>query len=131
MMRVYQGFPLNEQRLERELDQRWRSWLWLCLGAAATAGVSLAALVGPHQTVTRIRYEVAQLSENVDKLERECRRLQVEREVLTSPKLLTEQTAALGLVRVPQEKVAFLDPDGHLFTADGPPPPSLHAEEQK
>jgi hypothetical protein len=121
-MRIEHGYLPANRWIERPLDERWRRWLTWCVGGAVVVGVSMAAFVGPRQAVMRMRYEIAQLNQEVDRLEREERRLLLEREALTSPDALARQTGELGLEVVPSERVAHLTVDGHLLFA--PPKPT-------
>jgi hypothetical protein len=123
-MRIEHGYVPANRWLERPLDQRWRRWLTGCVCGAAVVGVSLAAFVGPRQSVMRMRYEIAQITQDVDRLEREQRRLLLERETLTSPEALSRETAELGLEVAPRERVAHLTAGGRILFA---PPKSTPA----
>jgi hypothetical protein len=114
-MRIEHGYRPANRWLVRPLDERWRRWVTACLAGAALVGVSLAAFVGPRQAVVRMRYEIAQLSAEVGRLEREHRRLLLEREALTSPGALARQVAELGLAAPPRESLAYLGADGRLL----------------
>jgi hypothetical protein len=122
-MRIEHGYQPANRWLERPLDERWRHWLTGCVCGAVVVGVSLAAFVGPRQTVMRMRYEIAQLTKDVDRLERERRRLMLEREALTSPEALAREVAGLGLEVAPRERVAHLTADGRLLFAPLKPTP--------
>ena len=112
-MRVLSRLPRNDW-LERPLDGRWRRWLtWCCLGAALV-GVVLASFVAPRQAVVRMRYEIARLHEHVDRLERDHRRLVLEREALSSPALLAGKLEDLGLTQVGAGRLLALGADGRL-----------------
>jgi hypothetical protein len=119
-----QGYRPSNRWLERQLDQRWRSWLTRCLGGAALVGLSLAVVVGPRQTLVRTRYEIAQINQEIDRLEDERRTLLLEREALTSPSELAAETAKLDLTIVPHDRVAYLTTDGRLLLPPTPPPPA-------
>ncbi len=123
-MRIEHGYLPANRWLERPLDARWRRWLTWCVGGAVVVGVSMAAFVGPRQAVMRMRYEIAQLTQEVDRIEREQRRLLLEREALTSPDALARQTAELGLEVAPRERVAHLTADGRLLFAPATPVPA-------
>jgi len=114
-MRIEHGYRPANRWLERPLDERWRRWLTGCLVGAAIVGISLAAFVGPRQSVMRMRYEIAQLSEVVGRLEREQRSLLLEREALTSPALLEHAAGELGLEVASRDRVAYLTADGRLL----------------
>jgi hypothetical protein len=120
-MRIEHGYRPANRWLSRPLDERWRRWVTTCLGGAALVGVSMAAFVGPRQSVMRMRYEIAQLSEQVGRLEREQHRLLLERESLTSPEALAQQVAELGLAVPPRECVAYLGDDGRLLVFPAKP----------
>lgn len=120
-MRVLSRSPRNDW-LERPLDGRWRRWLtWCCLGAVLV-GVVLASFVAPRQAVVRMRYEIARLHDHVDRLEREHRRLALEREALSSPALLGGALDQLGLGQVAADRVLVLQPDGRLQRPAAPQP---------
>jgi hypothetical protein len=123
-MRIEHGYVPANHWLERPLDLRWRRWLTGCVCGAVVVGVSLAAFVGPRQAVMRMRYEIAQLTQDVDRLEREQRRLALERETLTSPEALARETADLGLEVAPRERVAHLTAEGHILFAPPKPTPA-------
>ena len=114
-MLIEHGYRPANRWLARPLDERWRRWLTTCLAGAALIGASMAAFVGPRQSVMRMRYEIAQLNEKVDRIEREQRRLRLERETLTSPAALADQVGELGLEIAPRERVAYLAADGRLL----------------
>jgi len=116
-MRIEHGYLPANRWLERPLDERWRRWLTWCVCGGLVVGVSMAAFVGPRQAVMRMRYEIAQLTQVVDRLEREQRRLVLEREALTSPDALAREASGLGLEVAPRERVAHLMPDGRLLFA--------------
>jgi hypothetical protein len=116
-MRIEHGYRPGNRWLERPLDERWRRWLTGCVAGAAVVGVSMGAFVGPRQSVMRMRYEIAQLTKEVDRLERDQRRLRLEREALTSPEALARQIAELGLEITPRERVAHLTADGRILFA--------------
>ncbi len=122
-MRITGYRPLNSW-LERQLDERWIRWLTWCAGAGVLIAAALSSLVAPHQAVIRLRYTIAQLSAEVERLEREHRSLLLERERLTAVPRLAEQAAALGLAPVPPERTAFLTEDGRLLLAPQPSTPS-------
>lgn len=122
-MRVI-GYRPGNRWVRRPLDPGL--WLWLtrcCLAALVVAAV-LAAFVGPSQSTVRSRYQIAQLTQEVERLEREHRALLVERERRSSPVVLTEQLAELGLVRVTPQQVAYLDSSGRLLRAVAPATPT-------
>lgn len=108
------GYRPRNEFLQRQIDARWRRWVTMTLLWATAAALLLAAFAGPRQTAIRLRYEFAKLSQEVERLEREHRRLELERERLTSPNLLDQELGALGLERVPGDRVAFLAEDGRL-----------------
>ena len=122
-MRIEHGYRPGNRWLARPLDVRWRRWLTGCVAGAAVVGVSMGAFVGPRQSVMRIRYEIAQLTQEVDRLEREQRRLRLERETLTSPETLAGQIAELDLEITPRDRVAHLTVDGRILFAPIPPTP--------
>ena len=108
------GYRPHNRWVRRPLDWGW--WPWLkrcCLGALALAAV-LGAFVGPRQTIVRTRYQIAQLTSEVERLEGEHRSLLLERERLTSPSVLAGQIdgsrADPGVVRA-----------GGVPHRDGPP----------
>ncbi|MCU0293823.1 MAG: hypothetical protein MUF10_17870 [Thermoanaerobaculaceae bacterium] len=116
------GYRPSNRWVQRPLDWGW--WPWLkrcCLGALALAAV-LGALVAPRQTTIRIRYQIAQLTSEVERLESEHRTLLLERERLSSPSVLAGQIGDLGLIQVPSGQVAFLGSDGRLQRSPHPTP---------
>jgi hypothetical protein len=121
-MRIEHGYRPANRWLERPLDERWRRWLTWCVGGAVVVGVSMGAFVGPRQAVMRMRYQIAQTTQEVDRLEREQRRLLLERETLTSPGKLADEAADLGLEVAPRERVAYLTADGRLLFPPKPTP---------
>jgi hypothetical protein len=122
-MRLEHGYVPANRWIERPLDDRWRRWLTWCVCGALGVGVSMAAFVGPRQAMIRMRYEIAQLTQEVDRLERERRRLLLDREALTSPEALFREAAELGLEVVPRERVAHLTANGKLLFAPVKPTP--------
>lgn len=116
-MNILGGYVPTNEWLVRELDKRWRAWLTRCLIGAVAIGLSLAALVGPRQTLMRSRYEIAQLTREIERLGREQRRLVLEREALSSPSVLAGQVQELGLECVPRERTIHLTVQGHLQLA--------------
>ncbi len=115
-MRVL-GYRPGNDWVQRQLDRRWRAWLSRCVAGAAVVAVTLAALVGPRQSNVRLRYEIAQVGDQVAALEREHRQLVLERETLGSPEALSRELPDLGLVGVGRDHVAYLDPGGRLVAA--------------
>jgi hypothetical protein len=123
-MRIEHGYlPANRWR-KRPLDERWRQWLTGCACGAVVVGVAMAAFVGPRQTVMRMRYEIAQLTQDVDRLEREQRHLLLERESLTSPSELAREAPELGLEVTPRQRVAYFTADDRLLFAPATPTPA-------
>jgi hypothetical protein len=116
------GYRPRNRWVQRPLDSGWWPWLKLCcLGALALATV-LGALVAPRQTTVRTRYQIAQLTSEVERLEGEHRTLLLERERLSSPSVLAGQIDDLGLTLVPSGQVAFLDSTGRLLRSLQPTP---------
>jgi hypothetical protein len=114
------GYRPRNRWVRRPLDWGW--WPWLkrcCLGALALAAV-LGALVAPRQTTIRIRYQIAQLTSEVERLESEHRTLLLERERLSSPSVLAGQIEDLGLTHVSSGQVAFLTSEGRLQRSPQP-----------
>jgi hypothetical protein len=120
-MRIEHGYRPGNRWLERPLDERWRRWVWRCVAGAFLVGISMAAFVGPRQTVMRMRYEIALISKDVDRLQREQHRLLLEREALTSPEELSRLSATLGLGVVSRERVVHLTGGGRLVYAQAAP----------
>lgn len=119
------GYRPSNNWLHRQLDTRWRRWASWCFAGAVAVSVVMAAFVAPRQATLRMRYEIAQLTRTVDHLEGEQRRLELEREVLTSPPALAADLAALGLVPVSAERVIHLTPDGELLFPKPQPTPAV------
>ncbi len=116
------GYRPRNRWVRRPLDWGW--WPWLkrcCLGALALAAV-LGALVAPRQTNIRTRYQIAQLTSEVERLESEHRTLLLERERLSSPSALAGQIEDLGLIRASSPQVAFLTSEGRLQRPPQPTP---------
>jgi hypothetical protein len=111
------GYRPSNAFLERQLDARWTRWLTWCAAGGLLTAAALGSFIAPHQAVIRMRYEIAQLSTEVDRLDRERRALLLDRERLTSLPLLAEQAASLGLAAVPHERTVFLAADGTLAVA--------------
>ena len=126
-MRIDHGYQPWNRWLSRPLDERWRRWLTGCVAGAVVVGISMGAFVGPRQSVMRMRYEIAQLTEDVSRLEREQHRLRLEREALTSPEAIARQVIELGLEVTPRERVAHLTPEGRIVFAAAAPPPAAAA----
>ncbi len=118
------GYRPTNTWLRRQLDTRWRRWVWWCFGGAAVVSVVMAAFIAPRQATLRMRYEIAQLNRATQRLEGEQRRLMLEREKLTSPRVLSEQLGELGLAPVPPERIAHLMPDGALRMPEPTPTPT-------
>ncbi len=129
-MRITAYRPANAW-LERQLDRRWTRWLSWCAGGGVVVVLALWSFIAPHQAVIRLRYETAKLSAEVERLEREHRTLLLERERLTSVRVLAEQAAVLGLVPIPLERVAFLSEEGRLVPSPTPPAPEAAREGSK
>jgi hypothetical protein len=120
------GYRPSNSWLRRQLDTRWRRWVSWCFGGAVVVSVVMAAFIAPRQATLRMRYEIAQLTRGVERLEGEQRRLMLERETLTSPPVLAAQLRELGLATVPPGRVAHLTPSGQLLlppTTPKPEPP--------
>jgi len=109
------GYRPRNSWLRRQLDTRWRRWVSWCFGGAVVVSVVMAAFIAPRQATLRMRYEIAQLTRSIEKLEGEQRRLTLAREALTSPPALASQLRELGLEPVPRERVAHLTPQGELL----------------
>jgi hypothetical protein len=118
------GYRPRNEFLLRELDSRWRRWVSLAVLSAAAAALVLGAAAGPRQTAIRLRYDISRLQREVELLEQQRRRLELDREALTSPTRLTLELATLGLEQVGTDRVAFLTADGRLVR---PPAPQDHA----
>jgi cell division protein FtsL len=121
------GYRPSNNWLQRQVDRRWRAWLTRCLGGAVVVGVTLAAVIGPRQENVRLRYEIATLAQDVARLEREHRRLQIERETLTAPAALQASLDELGLQPVAADRLAFLTADGRLVVPPTPTPAAVAA----
>jgi len=121
------GYRPANNWLRRQLDTRWRRWVSWCFGGAVAVSFVMAAFVAPRQATLRMRYEIAQLSRNVDHLEGEQRRLLLERELLTLPPVLAADLATLGLAPVTPDRIMYLERDGSLVipkrTPQATPPP--------
>jgi hypothetical protein len=113
-MRV-NGYRPTNLWLRRELDASWHRWLLRLAVFSALAAVVLAAFVGPRQSALRLRYRIARLDDEVDRLAERNRHLQLELAALTSVPTLTAELPALGLAPVAPDQVAFLTPDGRLL----------------
>lgn len=122
-MRVI-GYRPRNRWVHRPLDWGWLPWLKRCCLAVLTLATVLAAFVGPRQSTVRSRYQIAQLTAEVERLEGDRRTLLVERERLSSPAALAAQLDRLGLVRVQAQQLAFLEPDGRLRRAPSLPTPT-------
>ena len=118
------GYRPRNNWLRRQLDTRWRRWLILCFAGAGIVSVLMAAFIAPRQATLRMRYEIAQLSRAVDRLEGEQRRLVLEREVLTSPAVLAAELDALGLAPLELGRVAHLTSTGELVLPAPKPTPT-------
>jgi len=121
------GYRPRNRWVQRPLDWGW--WPWLkrcCLGALVLAAV-LGAIIAPRQTTVRNRYQIAQLTSEVERLEGEHRTLLLEREHLSSPAILAGQVGDLGLIQVQPEQVAFLSDTGHLRRPIKPTTPPASA----
>lgn len=112
-MRIIGYRPANSW-IERQLDERWTRFLTWCAGGGVVVAAVLGTFVAPHQAVVRMRYAIAQLTAEVERLERQERALLLERERLTAVPVLAQQAAALGLAPVPPERIEFLAPNGVL-----------------
>ena len=108
------GYRPSNAWLRRELDTRWQRWLVLCVVGSLVVGAVLAAFVAPRQATLQARYQIAKLTLDVSRLEVDYRRLQLEREALTSPTTLVTQLSDLGLAPVSWERIVYLMPDGRL-----------------
>lgn len=126
-MRIIGYRPTNAW-IERQLDRRWTRWLTWCAAVGVVTAAALGSFVAPHQEVVRLRYVVAQLTAEVERLEREQRTLLVEREKLTSIPHLAEAAATLGLAPVPVQRTLVLLPDGSLLPLVPSAPDSAASE---
>ena len=117
------GYRPANSWLRRQLDTRWQRWLVLCFSGAVAVSVVMTAFIAPRQSTLRMRYEIAQLSHAVDRLEREQRHLLLERESLTSPAVLAAELGTLGLAPVEPGTVTFLTPSGELLSPAPTPTP--------
>lgn len=128
-MRVIGYRPTNSW-IERQLDERWTRFLTWCAGGSVITAAVLGSFVAPHQAVVRMRYTIAQLTAEVERLEREERALLLERERLTAVPALAEQAVALGLAPVPPQRIEFLTPGCQLVAmvpaADNKEPSESH-----
>jgi cell division protein FtsL len=118
------GYRPSNLWLRRELDTRWRRWLTRCTLGALVVSAVLAAFVAPRQATLQARYQIAKLSLEVDRLEADYRRLQLEREALSSPTALATQLTDLGLAPVSWERVVHLTADGRLTLPKPTPTPA-------
>lgn len=122
-MRVI-GYRPHNRWVHRPLDWGWWPWMRRCCLAVLVLAAVLAAFVGPRQSAVRSRYRIAELNEQIERLESEQRALLIERERLSSPATLAAHLDELGLVRVTSEQVAYLDDSGLLRRASVTPTPS-------
>jgi len=118
------GYQPSNSWLRRQLDTRWRRWVSWCFLGAVVVSVMMAAFIAPRQSTLRMRYEIAQLTHGIERLEGEQRRLTLEREMLTSPPALAAQVRELGLALVPPGRVAHLTPTGKLLLPRPTPAPA-------
>lgn len=116
------GYRPGNHYLVRAMDSGWRRWLTAMLAGAVAVALMLTAFAGPRQTAIRLRYDLAQLQQEVTRLEREHRQLELERERLSSPGTLARDLPVLNLETAPPERIAFLTPDGRLAWLPGPTP---------
>lgn len=112
-MRIW-GYRASNAWLHRQLDESWQRWSLRMAIVAVLAGITLAALVGPRQTAIRLRYEIAQVAEDVTRLSQDHRRLLLAREALVSPSALAAELADLGLEPLTGNQIQFLTADGRL-----------------
>lgn len=129
-MRVI-GYRPSNAWLERQIDARWTRWLTWCAGGGFLLAATLGSFIAPHQAVIRMRYEIAQLTDEVERLEREQRALLLERERLTSLPTLARQAEELGLAAVPLERMAFLAADGTLVLPESLSAPKRDEEVER
>ncbi len=118
------GYRPQNSWLRRQLDARWRAWLLLCLAGAVLVSVLMAAFIAPRQLTVRMRYEIAELQRDVDRLDGEQRSLLLEREALISPPALAAELDALGLTQIDPGRVAYLTPAGALAMPKPTPGPT-------
>jgi hypothetical protein len=118
------GYRPSNSWLRRQLDTRWRRWVSWCFLGAVIVSVMMAAFIAPRQSTLRMRYEIAQLTYGIERLEGEQRRLTLEREALTSPPTLAAQAGELGLAPVPPGRVAHLTATGQLLLPHPTPTPA-------
>jgi cell division protein FtsL len=117
------GYRPSNVWLRRELDTRWQRWLSLCVVGSLVVSAVLAAFVAPRQATLQARYQIAKLTLEVSRLEVDYRRLQLEREALTSPTMLATQLSDLGLAPVSWDRLVHLAPDGRLILPKPAPTP--------
>lgn len=118
------GYRPRNSWLHRQLDQRWHRWVSWCLAGAAVVSVVMAGFVAPRQTTLRMRYEIARLTAEVEKLECAQRQLLLQREALTSPAALAGELQALGLAPLTRDRVAHLTAAGELAVIAVKPTPA-------
>jgi len=121
------GYRPRNSWLRRQLDQRWHRWMFWCLVGAAVVSVVMAGFIAPRQATLRMRYEIARLGAEIDRLEGAQRRLLLEREALTSPARLAGELPELGLAPVGRDRVAHLTPAGDLRVIGAKPAPTARA----
>jgi len=114
------GYRPSNTWLRRQMDGSWHRWLLRMALVAVLAGVAFAALVGPRQTAIRLRYRIAQVGTDVQRLTQDHRRLLLEREALVSPTALSRELADLGLEPLTPDRVVFLTADGRLVARPTP-----------
>lgn len=117
------GYRPRNSWLHRQLDRRWHRWVSWCLAGAAVVSVVMAGFVAPRQATLRMRYEIARLTAEVEKLECAQRQLLLEREALTSPAALAGELPALGLGPVTRDRVAHVTATGELVVIAAKPTP--------
>ncbi len=122
-MRV-SGYRPRNSWLRRQLDQRWHRWVFWCLVGAAVVSVVMAGFIAPRQATLHMRYEIARLGAEVERLEGAQRQLLLEREALTSPARLAGELPELGLAPVGRDRVAHLTPAGDLTVIGAKPTPT-------
>ncbi|MFI5167433.1 MAG: hypothetical protein ACHQQS_12500 [Thermoanaerobaculales bacterium] len=118
------GYQPRNSWLHRQLDQRWHRWVSWCLAGAAVVSAVMAGFVAPRQATLRMRYEIARLTTEVEKLEGAQRQLLLEREALTSPAALAAELPSLGLTPVTRDRVVHLTAAGELVGITAKPTPA-------